>query len=71
MSERIGDVAMIYVEDDHRCELCGVLTETRPYGPPDSTGRYVRICFTCGMDDEPGTTRRMNEVLFGDAVSDG
>ena len=71
MSERIGDVAVIYEEDDRRCETCGVLAETRPYGPPDATGRYVRVCFTCAMDDEAGTTRRMSEVLFGDPVSDG
>lgn len=34
-------------ESDRRCELCGKIAETRPYGP-----KGERVCFACGMKDE-------------------
>ncbi len=42
-----------------RCELCGAIEETRPYGPNEE-----EVCFDCGMKDE-AATRRAFERRFG------
>ncbi len=34
-------------EKSRKCELCGKIAETRPYGP-----KGERVCFDCGMKDE-------------------
>ena len=47
-----------------RCELCGKVEETRPYGPNGE-----RVCFSCGMKDEGATERGMKRVLFGELDS--
>lgn len=43
MSQRIGNLTIIAPEPDGKCELCGKIEETRPYGPHGE-----RICFNCG-----------------------
>jgi hypothetical protein len=35
-----------------RCELCGAVDETRPYGPNGE-----EVCFDCGMKDEAAVER--------------
>lgn len=60
MSQRIGNIAIIAVEEDSICELCGKADELRPYG-----SKGERICFSCGQKDEKSTERKMKEVLFG------
>jgi len=60
MSQRIGNVVLIEVEEDSVCELCGKVDELRPYGP-----KGERICFSCGEKDKEGTERKLKEVLFG------
>lgn len=57
--------AWIVPEPDGRCDLCGAVEETRPYGPNGEN-----ICFDCGMKDEAATQRRMGVVLFGDAENE-
>lgn len=47
-------------ESPQRCEMCGIIEETRPYGPNGE-----EICFDCGMKDEKTTTRKMEEYIFG------
>ena len=42
MTERVGNVVVIYVEDPQGCEFCGEVRETRPYGPGGK-----EICFPC------------------------
>lgn len=61
MSKRIGNMTIICAEDDEKCELCGIVAETRPYGP-----RGERICYPCGKKDPKTTERQMNRVLFGE-----
>jgi hypothetical protein len=61
MSQRIGNIAVICPEPEDVCQLCGAFAELRPYGPNGE-----RICYDCGMKDEPATNRKMNKVLFGD-----
>lgn len=63
MSHRIGDIAVIVETPPQKCELCGKIAETRPYGPKGED-----ICFECGEKDREGTTRQMRKVLFGEAV---
>ena len=48
-------------EAPQRCEMCGVIEETRPYGPNGE-----EICFDCGMKDEETTRKRMEQYIFGD-----
>ena len=36
----------------NKCELCGDVSELRPYGP-----QLEWICFKCGMKDEGATSR--------------
>ncbi len=60
MSRRIGKVVIIEPEPDGKCELCGAVSELRPYGPNGE-----RICYDCGMKDEAATNSVMNRVLFG------
>lgn len=61
MSQRIGNIPVIFEEPDRICEFCGTLAECRPYGP-----RGEQICFDCAMKDEKTTTRQLNRILFGD-----
>ncbi len=61
MSERIGDVTLIYAENPQQCNLCGKIAELRPYGKNGEC-----ICFECGMKDKETTNRIMNKVLFGE-----
>lgn len=43
------------------CQLCGIIDETRPYGPNGE-----EICFDCGMKDEETTKRKMDAYIFGE-----
>lgn len=60
MSQRIGNIIILAVEPDGKCELCGKVDELRPYGPNGE-----RICFDCGMKYERTTTIQMRIKLFG------
>ena len=54
---------VIEPEPDMVCELCSKVAETRPYGPGGK-----RVCFECGMADEPLTRHNMNARLYGEGV---
>lgn len=56
----MSSFGVIAVEPPMKCEMCGVVEETRPYGPNGE-----RICWACGMKDEATTRRKMDEYLFG------
>lgn len=60
MTKRIGTVVFIEGEEERRCELCGTIAETRPYGPNGE-----RVCFDCGMKDEAAAERKFSELLNG------
>lgn len=47
-------IVTIEKEPDKRCELCGEITETAPYGPMGED-----ICFECGMKDLDTTARHL------------
>lgn len=45
--EAIDRGQAIMAQPPGRCELCGAVEETRPYGPNGE-----EVCFSCGMKDE-------------------
>jgi hypothetical protein len=61
MSKRVGNIVILCQEPDRKCDLCGKIAETRPYGP-----RGENICYDCGMKNSEVTNRQMNRVLFGE-----
>ncbi len=60
MTKRIGNIVYLEPEPDSKCELCGKIEETRPYGP-----KGEQICFDCGMNNEEETRKMCNKRLFG------
>lgn len=41
-----------------KCELCGAVEETRPYGPNGE-----QVCFTCGMKDEEAAKAQFEKLI--------
>jgi hypothetical protein len=60
MTRKISDT--VYIEDTPpaTCELCGVVSELRPYGPG---GKW--ICFDCGMKDKETTNAAFKALIDG------
>jgi hypothetical protein len=52
---------IIQEESPQACQMCGVIAETRPYGPNGE-----EICFDCGMKDKAATEKKMAEYIFGE-----
>lgn len=57
----MSSLGIIFEEPPQRCESCGMIEETRPYGL-----NHEEICFACAMKDPALTEIRMKELLFGD-----
>lgn len=49
------------IEATQKCELCGALKETRPYGPNGEN-----VCFPCGMKDEDSAKRGFRRLIEGE-----
>lgn len=56
---------IIAAEPDRKCELCGAIAETRPYGPNGE-----RVCFKCGMKDEAAAKRGFARLVLGEDVDE-
>ena len=56
--EAIDRGRAIVAQPPGRCDLCGVVAETRPYGPNGED-----VCFDCGMKDE-AAAKRAFELRF-------
>jgi hypothetical protein len=54
---------MITEELPQRCEHCGVISETRPYGLA-----HEEICIDCSKKDEALTLIRIREFTFADDI---
>jgi hypothetical protein len=52
---------IIIEEPPHRCEGCGLITTTRPYGI-----KHEEICEECALKDPMITEIRMKENMFGE-----
>lgn len=59
VTEAIDQGKAIMAQPPGRCELCGKVDETRPYGPNEE-----EVCFDCMMKDEPAAKRAF-EKRFG------
>lgn len=57
---RSGIIEAEPISPDDKCELCGAVEETRPYGPNGE-----RVCFDCGMKDEPAAIRQFSRLVLG------
>lgn len=57
---------IIVEELPQRCEQCGIIDETRPYGL-----NHEELCFDCAMKDEALTKIRANQTLLGNISSEG
>jgi len=54
------------INDEHdfqRCELCGIIENTRPYGL-----NHEEICLDCARKDETVTIMRMKECIYVEDV---
>jgi hypothetical protein len=56
----MSDLGIIFEEPPQRCEGCGIITETRPYGL-----NHEEICHECAMKDPALTEIRMKEFYVG------
>lgn len=56
--EAIDRDRLIAKQPAGKCELCGDVKETRPYGPNGE-----QVCFPCGMKDEDACKRAMDRRL--------
>jgi hypothetical protein len=52
------NILFIAEEPPGRCELCGAVEETRPYGPGGK-----QVCFSCGMKDEEEAERQFRKLF--------
>lgn len=60
----MSGLGFISPEEDGKCAICGVIEETRPYGP-----KGERICFDCGQKDPEMTMARMASYVLGEESS--
>lgn len=51
---------VIEAEGNGRCQLCGKLDETRPYGPNGE-----EVCFDCGMKNQAAAERGFLRFVVG------
>lgn len=63
MSRLDGNVFIIEHTPDAPCELCGAVTELRPYGPYGEN-----ICYTCAQKDPAATYRATIRAMRNAAV---
>lgn len=54
------DVLYVVEEPPGKCELCGAVEETRPYGPGGA-----QVCFGCGKKDEEEMKRQFEAFAEG------
>ena len=60
MSKMINGIPVIFAEPPQKCEMCGKIAETRPYGKDGA-----EVCFECGMKDKATTEKMCKKILFG------
>lgn len=59
----MSSLGVIAAESPKPCELCGVVAETRPYGPNGE-----RVCFACAMLDPAAAERGFRRLVLGDTA---
>lgn len=58
MTRKDGNLVILEPQSDGKCDLCGAIEETRPYGPNGE-----EVCFTCGMKDEAAAGRQFEKLI--------
>lgn len=60
MTHKDDEQNIIYIAEEPpgKCELCGNIEETRPYGPGG-----IQVCFSCAMVDEEEAKRRFGSLF--------
>ncbi len=60
MTHKDEEANALYImeEPPGRCELCGSVEETRPYGPGGK-----QVCFSCGMKNEEEAKRQFGKLF--------
>lgn len=58
MLKKIADTIFTFQEKPKKCDLCGKVEETRPYGPNGEN-----VCFDCGMKDEESAKKQFGKAL--------
>lgn len=58
MSQMIDGAFVVRREEPGKCELCGRIAETRPYGPNNE-----EICTRCGVMNWETTQRKIAEAM--------
>ena len=61
MSVNINGIPIICPEEHNKCQMCGRMNETRPYGP-----NGIRICYDCGQTIPITVEHNMGIILFGE-----
>lgn len=62
VADAIDHGRLIAAQPPGRCDLCGKVDETRPYGPNGED-----VCFDCGMKDKAATRRAFHKRMGWDA----
>lgn len=57
-------LGVIEATPPQKCELCGKVDETRPYGPNGED-----VCFACGMKDLEATRRGFRRLIEGEGTA--
>jgi hypothetical protein len=60
----MSEPRIIEKEQVDRCQLCGAIAETRPYGPNGE-----EVCFTCMKKDEESARKQFAKHVFGNGVT--
>lgn len=63
MRGQMSEPGVIKAERVDRCQLCGAIAETRPYGPNGQ-----EVCFDCGMEDEAAAEEHFCQHVFGHGI---
>jgi formylmethanofuran dehydrogenase subunit E len=58
----VSSRGIIAAEKPQQCDLCGEISELRPYGP---NGEMV--CFPCGSKDEGAMERGFRRLVLGES----
>jgi hypothetical protein len=57
----MSGLGFIAVQEPQKCDLCGCIEETRPYGPNGEN-----VCFACGMKDEKACIKGFRRLVLGE-----
>jgi len=60
----MSGLGFIAVQEPQKCDLCGRIEETRPYGPNGEN-----VCFACGFKDEKAFMKGFRKLVLGEETN--